>query len=374
MSLTNELQDIANDLNNGSSRLLALIDPILSKQELNQYRQIFAFLYDSRLNQAITSDTVNKCINFIKTLDSDNEKVEYYSPLMNYLTRIPPLYEGLAKEREDYVALCNAVQAYSYLGDYYSKEPFDFDATMDNDKKLERAVTTGIVYIKAHMKEQARKMSQRAVFRTKGSNPRLAKPYYLFRASYGLMDNNFIAVSDNYYKLFTWNKEDPEAKEYLNLAASYAILSDNAVKRNKIRVILQEDLIQQSKLYGLLESMVAGTFVTPEKVKTYVEVLQNLQGFTESLFNTIILNQNLFSISKLFLSISFDRISQITGSTTEEMLKNITKLIETKQINALIDQPRKMILFSPIDEQVRKDESISQYCQEMQLFAASLPK
>ena len=198
--------------------------------------------------------------------------------------------------------------------------------------------------------------------------------YYNFRANLSIAQEQFKYASSCYYTLYSIADEKKQS-EYLRLSAVYAILTQEVVpQKQQITKLLNDERTQSLPIFGLLELFNKKTLVTNDDLKKYIDLMKNEKGFSEENLKKIVQQLNMDRVSNLFTTISFDRLAQIIGSTPDEVVKNMIMLISNKSINALIDQPNKMIIYKKDKtEQERKDLSIDRFCKSLQSFTASLP-
>ena len=376
--LIQNLTDIVQDIQNGSSKLVSLVHKVLKDKDINTFREIFRYLQNSHAAASITSSSIDKSITFIKTLSTPAEQVNWLYTIMIYICGNDQLYAKYENQREEFVKLCQSAKKYLELANFYDNEPFNVPADeLGSDAKiLDHIVFVADSFITAGDLDKARKKLNEATkyFFPKTTPMPIQERYYNFRANLSIAQEQFKYASSCYYTLYSIADEKKQS-EYLRLSAVYAILTQEVVpQKQQITKLLNDERTQSLPIFGLLELFNKKTLVTNDDLKKYIDLMKNEKGFSEENLKKIVQQLNMDRVSNLFTTISFDRLAQIIGSTPDEVVKNMIMLISNKSINALIDQPNKMIIYKKDKtEQERKDLSIDRFCKSLQSFTASLP-
>lgn len=377
-NLTEQLNQIKVDLSAGSDKLLALVKSIIKANNEAQLKETFTYLSNYSVSPFITSESVKIALEYVKGIKSEKEKIDLMMPILVYIYPYENLSTQYDKEKAEFIELCEKSNHYYELSQYYlkceEKSPYDFNSHTPQER-LVYSLTIGEACVKAGDKAAAKNWNFKAHnnYYPGSLSFAIKMRYNEFKANFSSLTDRFDDASRYFFILYSNSKDKPEVAEYFRKSAVYAILSNDANKSAQISNLLGEEKMNSLPIFQLLERIVKENIITSKELPEFKKQLCNECGYSDSYLNLIILNQNIKAISSFFSTISYDRISQITGEKIETVLNHLQDLISSKVVNSLIDQPNKMIYFSPIiTEEQRKDASISKFCRELQQFTSSI--
>lgn len=377
-SLSDQLSKISSDLSNGSKMLLDLVNPMIKNNDQSSLKEVFTFLGNRSVPQVITNDAVESMFQYISKVKSEKEKVQLLLPVLVYLLPFEAFRQKHIAERDQFIALCQKLGCYYELSQYYLKQeeknPFPYNSHKEKEC-LEYVLVIAEACAKAGDKSNASRFAYlaRKYHHTRTTPLDLRKKYQELRFTIDLTNQRFYDASNDLFSFYSLDKENPESLDYLRRAAVYSILSNESDKRSQISKLLNEEKMKKLPICELLERISKETIITADEMPKFKAQLENEIGYSDETLSQTILIQNIRAISRFFSSISFQRISQITGEKIEVVLSHLQNLISNQTIKSLIDQPNQFVFFKSFStEEERKDASISSYCRTLQQFTSQI--
>lgn len=386
-NLEENLNQIINDATSGREKLLDLVNSIIKQNDTAALKNVFTILLNNSAAQAnqgyIAVPSLDPAFNYIKGLESEKDKLSLYYPILSYIVAFESLRVKYLAEKDEFAQLCEKYGKYYELSQYYlrrhEKNRLDYQACNQNEKfDYILAIADALASSGDVSRVRTWSLEAKNNFHIKSASKQQITKYFKFKVTYNLLFNSYNFVSDAYFSLYNQDKEAPESLEYLRKAAVYAILSNESNKYFLISRLLNEEKMKKLPIRNLLERFGNESIITaaelPEIKKQLYDSSSNMtdEQFSE-IITKIILNQNIRAIAKYFTSISFDRISQIAGENVETILDHLQRLISTRTVKSLIDQPSQMIYFKSFQtEEERKDASISSFCRKLQQFTSGI--
>lgn len=382
-NLSEQLNQIKVDYSKGNEKLLSLVKPIIKENNQDALKEVFTFLSNNDVSPIISSEAIKISIDYINGIKDNKEKLGLLLPVLIYIYPAENLSSQYAKERDEFIQLCEQLKCYRELSQYYLKCESRLQFNFEMHTPLERlkySLDIAEACVKAGDSINSVTWNFNAYNNYFPGNPNytpydLKMRYIAFRASFALLNQKFDNASRDYFILYEEFKDKPEGTEYFRKSAVYAILSTSVDKNSQISALLGEEKMKSLPIYELLERLNKENIITSEQIPEFKKQLKGEIGYSDSYLNTTILIQNIKAISRLYSTISYNRISQITGEKIETILEHLQEQIAKKAVNSLIDQPNKIIYFKPmITEEQRKDASISKFCRTLQQFTLLIPK
>lgn len=275
--------------------------------------------------------------------------------------------------------ICKNSNHYSELSLYYlkceEKNPYDFNSHTAQERLI-YSLTIGETCVKSSDKINADKWNGIIHDNFLREPFELKMRYYEFKANYSVLINEYKDASKYFFNMYAENKDKQEANEYFRKSAVYAILSDDVEKKNiQISNLLVEDKMSSLPIFKLLKRIIKDNMISADEILEFKKHLCNEIGYSDDYLNLIVLHQNIKVISSYFSSVSFQRISQITGENIDTILDYLQELVLSNTVNLHVNQPKQMIFFKPkIDEDQRKDASIERFCRELRHFTSTIPE
>ena len=301
-------------------------------------------------------------------------KPDYMFPLLKYIESFN-VFQALYQElRAIFIKSCEESKKYLDLAKFYDSEPCDLDS-LGEWEQLEHFLLIGETYLKAHYKDNAYSILNKAskyIFRLRTPKEYLER-FDALKAGVNVERDEFLLASQSYYQLSTYTRSNPQKP--LHLAIVYGILSPPSIPRNNhFAKMLANDRTTSVPISNILLTFTQNKLITADKAKEIEDKLKNEYCFSKAKLNLSIQTHNLACISKMFSSISLERLSQLIGCKVDEVIDRMS-LVQSKTVEAIIDQPSSMVLFrSLIPKSEIKDRSIEKYCKTVSQIAGKVPK
>ncbi|KAH0793552.1 COP9 signalosome complex subunit 4 [Histomonas meleagridis] len=358
---------------NPSANLKNYLLGLIKANDAAKYKDAFDYLIEQRILPEITNDAVNEVAKTVKSLSSDL-KPDFMFPLLKYIESFNAFQNLYQELRAIFISACEETKKYYDLAKFYDGEPYDLDSHGEWEQ-LEHFLLIGETYLKAHYKDNAYACLNKAlkyIFRLRTPKQYLER-FDALRAGVSVERGDFLLASQSYYQLSTYTRNNPQRP--LHLAIVYGILAPPSMPRNNhFARMLANEKTESVPISNLLKIFTQNKLITGEKINEIENELKNEHCFDKAKLDLSIQTHNLECISKLFSSISLDRLSQLIGCKVDEVIDRMS-LVQSKTVETIIDQPSKMVLFrSLIPKSEIKDRSIEKYCKTVSQIAGKLPK
>lgn len=167
------------------------------------------------------------------------------------------------------------------------------------------------------------------------------------------LERKFLEASKQYYELSTNQQafDEQDKLTSLDLAVKCAILAKAGQQRhNMLSTLINDMRTQQLSSYELLNKMYKQQIIKKNEIAKFESTLSEHQSATTASGQTVLqlsmIEHNILAISKLYKNINFEQLSkllEIDGIQTQEF---VVTLIDTKRLNAVIDQTKNIIIFN----------------------------
>jgi len=205
-----------------------------------------------------------------------------------------------------------------------------------NSPNIERVST---LLTKAHQK----------LFR--GVTPKnLISQFDMTRGKYSLFKRQYGFATRSYYAVYQNENNNELGIHSLKLAAIASCLDIETKNRLLLRSITETDVSKTFPFYSFIDQMAHDLFIDLAARDSFIHHTKSLLciDITDDL-NRSSIQHNLLIAKNAFSSVRIERLAQLIGSTPSEVEIQTRQMILSKRMNALIDQPARMIQF--IDKQ-----------------------
>lgn len=353
-----------------------LIKYITSKDYKN-FSETFNVINELRVTTSIMAPIVKKCLDTVSSkLTKSDDRVDFYNPLIQYMETVPSFAKDLQDLTKLFIDECNKSKRYIDLGNFYMRQPMEEEWV--TSQKLEYHVKIGETFIKGHAVDAAASQlnqAQKYFFRLATSKT-LVERYDNLRALVSAEKGDYPNASIAFMNLADAAKDEKKINSYLHNAIIYAILTNAGPKRQSIFGRLKsDDRTTSIDVYPLLDRFSHAQLVMKSDLEQFKEFISHAPGYNESNFTQAVNYHNLSIVSMLFTAISLKRLAEIIGTKVDDVVKMMRTMIETKRVDAQIDQPNGMIIYSPTKSASEiKDESIEKFCVTVSQVARSISK
>ena len=356
----------------------SLVDQTLDKQfESINEEKFSTFLNEigsSKLNYevlvSILSGSIKRIGNLIKDPNvqlSCLECIKKFLETRNVKDVEDQLLEQISKTYEEMKRYADAAKT------YLERQNPDKD---DEEKYLDFFEHVGELWLKSGDKERLQITVNRlngCIFRQR--TPRPYQDRYDFLHGYSAVySSNFDSAIRAFSMIVNNSKNAANVSLALRLASICACLNINSISNSLLKSYAQDEKVQQFEFYDLIDLMSREQFIDQAARDEFISKTKKYFDGTD-LSDDLIkssLQHNLKVAEKFYSSVKIERLANLIGSTPIDVEKQMKFMIGKKQINALIDQPAKMVIFTKERSQ-SQDESILEYSNHVNAIVERLP-
>ena len=187
----------------------------------------------------------------------------------------------------------------------------------------------------------------------------LLNMYDDLRGKVQLERKNYADASRAYSTIYS-KPENEKMKEYsLRKAVISTILSPISYFRTTmLTMFMQDELATKLDVYFFLKLLVGNRFIYFEDRKKFNEIImKEINHPIQEAIDSVSIQHNIIIIS--------ERLSQIVGDSPINVESQLRKMIKNHTIEALIDQPKRVVTFDNDKENDSQDKNLLKFCDKV---------
>lgn len=361
------MEAVIEAINAGSEELLRqAIIPLVQGGYIEEYKQAIATLTENVTPSALTINTIREIITMVQEMEDYSIRVDFYAPLKDYLYTSPNFAEELQFVHAAFVEACHNSERYYDMGVYYESIQLDEEQLGEWDA-LEHHLTIAECFQRCRIIEKANKhliQANKDIFRLR-TPKELLERFDMVRAYLSIDKSDYRQAVLSFLLLSGYSSADQ--LQWLRSAIACAILTEAGPKRQALFVqIMSDERSRTLPVFSLLERLNQKQLIMVDDLKEFEEELSCEYGFNVAALHNSVRMHNLHAISRLYSSISIDRLAEIIGGSSAEVMQTVKTMIQTKRLKAKIDQPTGLIIYEDeVTADAKKDMLIESFCKNV---------